>query len=55
MVDSKNVYQLEVEEVFPVLETNASGLTKEEAARRLEREGPNEIAFRQPKPSAQPR
>ena len=43
---SEKIYQLEVDQVFPALETGSSGLTGEEASKRMEREGPNEIAFK---------
>ena len=43
---AKPVYQLEVDAVFTELETAAGGLAAAEAAERLERYGPNELAFR---------
>jgi magnesium-transporting ATPase (P-type) len=43
---AKPVYQLEIDAVFTELETASGGLAADEAARRLERYGPNELAFR---------
>jgi len=43
---AKPVYQLEVNAVFTELETASGGLAAAEAAERLDRYGPNELAFR---------
>lgn len=39
-----NIYRLSAGEVYSALQTSPDGLTKEEAGRRLEKYGPNEIA-----------
>ena len=43
MQDAENLYRLNADEVFKALETSPQGLTAEEAARRLEEYGHNEI------------
>jgi Ca2+-transporting ATPase len=43
MQDSTKIYRLNAEEVYELLETSPKGLSSEEAAKRLEQYGPNEI------------
>ncbi len=43
MQDLENIYRLNAEEVYKTLDTSPQGLSGEEAARRLEQYGPNEI------------